>query len=146
MGDTLTHLPSLDAVEQLFDQVAEALAPGGIFVATFRDYSGPVRRGVDRIIPVRQDDQRMLTCVLEYTDTAVVVHDLVHERSRRGVDAQGEQLPQAALRAAVGTHGPGPPRADRAAASRRQRHGAAGGDAPGLTPPFRGSHRCPHRD
>ena len=84
MGDTLTHLASIDAVEQLFDQVAEALAPGGIFVATFRDYSGPVRRGVDRIIPVRQDDQRMSDVCPRYTDTAVVVHDLVHERSAAG--------------------------------------------------------------
>ena len=83
MGDTLTHLASVDAVEQLFDQVGEALAPGGLFVATFRDYSGPAR-GVDRIVPVRQDDRRMLTCVLEYTDTAVVVHDLVHERTAAG--------------------------------------------------------------
>ena len=84
MGDTLTHLASVDAVEQLFDEVAEALAPVGVFVATFRDYSDPQRRGVDRFIPVRQDDQRVLTCVLEYTETAVIVHDLVHERTAAG--------------------------------------------------------------
>jgi SAM-dependent methyltransferase len=84
MGDTLTHLPSLDAVERLVDEVAAALTPGGWFVATFRDYSGPARRGVDRVIPVRQDDHRRLTCVLEYTDSAVVVHDVVHERTAAG--------------------------------------------------------------
>ena len=84
MGDTLTHLASVDAVEQLFDQVVEALAPDGVFVATFRDYSDPSRRGVDRFIPVRQDDRRMLTCVLELAETAVVVHDLVHEHTTAG--------------------------------------------------------------
>jgi 2-polyprenyl-3-methyl-5-hydroxy-6-metoxy-1,4-benzoquinol methylase len=84
MGDTLTHLASLDAAERLFDEVAAALAPGGLFVATFRDYSGPPRRGAERVIPVRQDDRRRLTCVLEYTDLAVVVHDVVHERTAAG--------------------------------------------------------------
>lgn len=84
MGDTLTHLESLNAVERLFDDVTAALAPGGRFVATFRDYSGPPRRGADRVIPVRQDDHRRLTCVLEYTDSTVVVQDVVHERTAAG--------------------------------------------------------------
>jgi 2-polyprenyl-3-methyl-5-hydroxy-6-metoxy-1,4-benzoquinol methylase len=82
MGDTLTHLASVDAVERLFDDVAALLAPGGRFVATFRDYQE--RRGADRVIPVRQDDHRKLTCVLEYTEAAVVVHDVVHERTATG--------------------------------------------------------------
>jgi SAM-dependent methyltransferase len=84
MGDTLTHLASLDAAARLFDDVAAALAPGGRFIATFRDYSGPARRGAERVIPVRQDDHRRLTCVLEYTEATVVVHDVVHERTDAG--------------------------------------------------------------
>jgi SAM-dependent methyltransferase len=80
MGDTLTHLPSAESVEQLFEAVAGILAPGGLFLSTFRDYSehGPV--GIDRFIPVRQDDTRILVCMVEYHDTTIDVHDLVHER------------------------------------------------------------------
>ena len=37
MGDTLTHLDTVDAVGALSRTVANRLAPGGRFVATFRD-------------------------------------------------------------------------------------------------------------
>ncbi len=80
MGDTLTHLPSVESVERLFDAVAGILAPGGLFIATFRDYSGRAPEGIDRFIPVRHDDTRILTCMVEYHDTTIDVHDLVHER------------------------------------------------------------------
>ena len=66
MGDTLTHLASVQAVEQLFEAISEALRPGGVFVATFRDYEARALEGVGRFIPVRQDDRRILTCFLEY--------------------------------------------------------------------------------
>jgi SAM-dependent methyltransferase len=81
MGDTLTHLPSPAAVEDLFETIADLLKPGGMFMATFRDYSGPAPEGVRRIIPVRQDDRRILTCVLEYHDTTITVYDALHERT-----------------------------------------------------------------
>lgn len=81
MGDTLTHLSSVEAVEHLFDDVAVTLAPGGVFVATFRDYTGAGLTGARRVIPVRQDADRTLTCVLEFTDTTVIVHDVVRKRA-----------------------------------------------------------------
>jgi len=84
MGDTLTHLPSPQAVEQLFDATAHALSPGGMFVATFRDYTARALEGDARFIPVRQDDRRLLTCCLEYHDASVTVHDLLHERTDDG--------------------------------------------------------------
>lgn len=79
MGDTLTHLPDRAAVAQLFAQVASALAAGGQFIMTFRDYSVPLT-GTQRFIPVRSDADRILTCFLEYADEVVTVHDIVHER------------------------------------------------------------------
>lgn len=97
MGDTLTHLASIAAVEQLFDLVTRVLGPEGVFVATFRDYSGPPRTGVARFIPVRQDDQRILTCFLEYTDTTVLVHDLVHERTAEGWTLRVSRYPKLRL-------------------------------------------------
>ena len=80
MGDTLTHLPDRAAVLHLFTLAAASLRTGGLFVATFRDYS---RRlvGNGRFIPVKSDADRILTCFLEYATDHVDVHDLLHERS-----------------------------------------------------------------
>jgi 2-polyprenyl-3-methyl-5-hydroxy-6-metoxy-1,4-benzoquinol methylase len=80
MGDTLTHLPNQSSVESLFGDVAASLAPGGLFVATFRDYVSAPLQGDARFILVRGDEERVLTCFLEYADTTVTVHDLLHQR------------------------------------------------------------------
>jgi SAM-dependent methyltransferase len=81
MGDTLTHLPERDSVEHLFADVAASLTPGGLFVATFRDYVSAPLQGDRRFIPVRSDESRILTCFLEYGEGTVTVHDLLHERA-----------------------------------------------------------------
>ena len=80
MGDTLTHLPDPASVESLFTDVAASLKDGGIFAATFRDYVSAPLQGDARFILVRGDEQRILTCFLEYAATAVTVHDVLHER------------------------------------------------------------------
>lgn len=81
MGDTLTHLPSLDAVGQLLSAAATALAPGGLCILTWRDLTHE-RTGSDRFIPVHADENRVMTCFLEYTSpTTVQVHDLIYTRS-----------------------------------------------------------------
>jgi SAM-dependent methyltransferase len=80
MGDTLTHLPDSASVESLFAAVAAALVPGGLFVATFRDYVSNPLQGDGRFILVRGDENRILTCFLEHADETVRVHDLLHER------------------------------------------------------------------
>jgi len=80
LGDTLTHLPSRAAVEQLIGDVANALSEDGTFVATFRDYVSLELTGTQRFICVRSDESRILTCMLEYFPHTVTVHDLLHER------------------------------------------------------------------
>jgi 2-polyprenyl-3-methyl-5-hydroxy-6-metoxy-1,4-benzoquinol methylase len=80
MGDTLTHLPTHAGVASLLGRVAATLNRGGTFAATFRDYTGAPLQGDARFIPVRSDAERMLTCFLEYADTTVTVHDLLHQR------------------------------------------------------------------
>jgi SAM-dependent methyltransferase len=80
MGDTLTHLPALSAVESLLDSVGAALARNGVFAATFRDYATKPLEGDARFIPVRADDERILTCFLEYGRDQVTVHDLLHRQ------------------------------------------------------------------
>jgi SAM-dependent methyltransferase len=79
MGDTITHLPTTEAVNELIGKVSDALRPGGQFILTFRDYSSPLE-GEQRFIPVRSDENRILTCFLEYADRYVTVHDILHER------------------------------------------------------------------
>lgn len=79
MGDTLTHLDSTASVNELCRLVASRLSPGGIFVATFRDYTR-LPSGDARFIPVRADEGRILTCFVEERDGCVQVHDLLHER------------------------------------------------------------------
>jgi len=80
MGDTLTHLDSRDAVVRLVTDVAAALDADGVFITTFRDYSTALS-GPQRFIPVRSDDDRILTCFLEYSDDTLTVHDILHERA-----------------------------------------------------------------
>ena len=80
MGDTLTHLPNHSSVESLFADVAASLTAGGLFVATFRDYASAPLLGDARFIMVRSDQERILTCFLEYADTTVTVHDQLHQR------------------------------------------------------------------
>jgi SAM-dependent methyltransferase len=78
MGDTLTHLHSMELVVQLVGRIGSRLCRGGRFIATFRDYSElPV--GDRRFIPVRSDEHRILTCFLEDEGQHVRVHDLLHE-------------------------------------------------------------------
>jgi SAM-dependent methyltransferase len=84
MGDTLTHLSSRQEVEKLFATVLNKLAPGGAFVLTYRDLTGELL-GTDRFLSVRSDDQKIMTCFLEYENQdSVVVHDLLHIRQPNG--------------------------------------------------------------
>jgi SAM-dependent methyltransferase len=83
MGDTLTHLAERSAVQQLFARVAASLRQDGKFIATFRDYTVPLL-GNERFILVRSDDQRILSCFLEYGADTVEVHDVLLERQPSG--------------------------------------------------------------
>lgn len=83
MGDTISHLPDLAAVEQLVHDAASVLAPRGLLAVSLRDYSIALS-GPARFIPVRSDADRVLTCFLEYEPEVVRVHDLLHERTAQG--------------------------------------------------------------
>lgn len=79
MGDTLTHLPDLESVNQLFASARQHMCSGASLVLTFRDYSSPLR-AEERFVLVKSDDARILTCCLEYSASHVTVHDILHER------------------------------------------------------------------
>ena len=80
MGDTLTHLPDLSAVDSLLKSVAQSLPRGGVFAATFRDYATTKMEGDQRFLLVRAAETRILTCFLEYQEHQVTVHDLLYEK------------------------------------------------------------------
>ena len=79
-GDTLTHLDSKSEIEQLVIDVFHSLKPGGKAIFSFRDYSNALT-GDARFIPVKSDENRILTCVLDYSPESVTVTDLLHERT-----------------------------------------------------------------
>ena len=79
MGDTLTHLESLEDASRLLADAHRALKPGGILALTFRDLS-IAREGLDRFLPIRADTDRIMTCVLEFETDHVVINDLIYVR------------------------------------------------------------------
>ncbi len=79
MGDTLTHLASEAEVDALLRSAAARLVPGGRLVLSFRDYSTG-DPGARAFIPVRSDETRIHTCIVETGADRVLVHDLLHER------------------------------------------------------------------
>jgi SAM-dependent methyltransferase len=83
MGDTLPHLQSYDEVKTLFDDVLGVLEGGGALVLEFRDATRELE-GVDRAIPLRMDDERIMATFLEYEADRVNVHDMVFVRGVEG--------------------------------------------------------------
>jgi SAM-dependent methyltransferase len=80
MGDTLTHLESLSAVQSLLLSVESALATNGKLILTFRDYVSVEPQGTQRFIPVQTDESTILTCFLEYREDVVEVYDLLYRK------------------------------------------------------------------
>ena len=77
MGDTLTHLDSLDNVKGLLKNVFQALESNGRLVLTFRDLTFELK-DLDRFIPVRSESNLIFTCFLEYEKDHVKVHDIIY--------------------------------------------------------------------
>lgn len=94
MGDTLTHLPARQDVTALLRDAARSLAVNGQLVLSYRDLTTP-RAGADRFLPVRATEDRIMTCFLEYVDDdTVMVHDLIHTRSRSTWNQQVSSYPK----------------------------------------------------
>jgi SAM-dependent methyltransferase len=79
MGDTLTHLKSTKEVEMLVQKIFDAISPDGKAIFSFRDLSNELK-GSDRFILVRADDNRIMSCFLEYFPGQVMVHDILTEK------------------------------------------------------------------
>jgi 2-polyprenyl-3-methyl-5-hydroxy-6-metoxy-1,4-benzoquinol methylase len=79
MGDTLTHLESLQKVQALFDKVYSALETNGRLILSFRNLTVELTE-LDRFIPVQSNAQTIFTCFLEYEEDTVKVHDIIYEK------------------------------------------------------------------
>ncbi|HEY5826278.1 MAG TPA: class I SAM-dependent methyltransferase [Cyclobacteriaceae bacterium] len=82
-GDTLSHLDNKQEIENLIADISMILKAGGKTLLSFRDYSVELA-GDNRFIPVKSDDTRILTCVLDYENETVRVTDLLHEKTETG--------------------------------------------------------------
>jgi 2-polyprenyl-3-methyl-5-hydroxy-6-metoxy-1,4-benzoquinol methylase len=79
MGDTLTHLESLQKVQPLFDKVYSALEDDGRLILSFRNLTVELTE-LERFIPVKSNAQTIFTCFLEYEEDTVKVHDIIYEK------------------------------------------------------------------
>jgi len=79
MGDTLTHLESLQKVQALFGKVYSALETDGRLILSFRNLTHELTE-LDRFIPVKSNAQTIFTCFLEYEEDTVKVHDIIYEK------------------------------------------------------------------
>jgi hypothetical protein len=75
--DTISHLPSWDALRSMLASVAAALKPGGQALFATRDHTR-VYEGDDRFLLIRADAAQAMTCFVEDAGDRVRVTDIVH--------------------------------------------------------------------
>ncbi|MFN8673612.1 MAG: class I SAM-dependent methyltransferase [Candidatus Sericytochromatia bacterium] len=78
-GDTISHLENKKEIEVFLSNLAANLKEKGKIVLSFRDYSNKLE-GNDRFIPVKSDENKILTCILDYELEKVRVTDLLYEK------------------------------------------------------------------
>nr|PZN53172.1 MAG: hypothetical protein DIU61_09975 [Bacteroidota bacterium] len=69
-------MSDFDKLNELIAGSYSALVQGGKLYLSFRDYSRELE-GVDRFIPVKQDETRIFTCFLEFFESTVGVTDIL---------------------------------------------------------------------
>lgn len=79
MGDTISHLESIKEIRLLLERCFKCLINNGKMILSFRDY-GTELIDTQRFIPVKSDENKILTCFLEYFESHVKVTDLLQER------------------------------------------------------------------
>src|SRR5688572_2370984 len=78
VGDTLTHLSSRDAVQQLIRESRKLLAPGGALLLEFREQLKDLP-AQDCVLTTRAERDCIMQCVLHYETDRVWVTDVVHD-------------------------------------------------------------------
>jgi len=80
MGDTLTHLRTVEEVQSLIEDSRRVLEDGGHLILSFRDLTAELKN-LDRFVPVRSGPELIFTCFLEYEKHHVKVHDIINEKT-----------------------------------------------------------------
>ena len=78
LGDTLTHLGSLEEVETVLRDSCRLLAPEGALVIEFREQVRALQ-GPDAVLTLRAERDRIMQCVLHFEPERVWITDVVHE-------------------------------------------------------------------
>lgn len=79
MGDTISHMESVDKIDLLLKDVYLYSEKNALFIVSFRDLTKELINE-QRFIPVKSDSDRILTCFLEFFPDFVNVTDILHER------------------------------------------------------------------
>jgi len=82
-GDTLSHLENKKELADLIANICKTLIVKGKILFSFRDYSTELT-GDNRFIPVKSDENKILTCILDYGKETVRVTDLLNEKTETG--------------------------------------------------------------
>lgn len=82
-GDTISHLKNKDELAGFIKDISESVITGGKVLLSFRDYTKELS-GDQRFIHVKSDNNRILTCVLDYETEHVRVTDLLYEKNETG--------------------------------------------------------------
>lgn len=78
-GDTISHLDTFEQLENLIHDCYDLLIKNGNLILSFRDYSIALS-DTQRFIPVKSDNDKILTCIIDYLDTKITVTDLLYEK------------------------------------------------------------------
>lgn len=76
MGDTLTHLNNMEEVAILLEFSGKILQSKGKLVLAWRDFSAKDQEE-PVFIPVKADDFRLLTCMLDFNQEKVKITDII---------------------------------------------------------------------
>ena len=79
-GDTLSHLEDKNQVWKLLSDAFDSLSSGGTLLLSFRDQSAALSQSVQSFL-VKEDEERKLTCRLEYEGEMIRVTDILEEKT-----------------------------------------------------------------
>jgi len=94
MGDTLTQLGNMEEVKRLLFKISNVLQPNGIMVLTFQNLADvEADKTLNKFIPMRNDDNTIFTCYLEFEKTHVKVHELLYVKQTDDQNQKEESQP-----------------------------------------------------
>jgi ubiquinone/menaquinone biosynthesis C-methylase UbiE len=94
MGDTLTQLGNMEEVKRLLIKILNALQPNGTIILTFQNLAdADAENTLNKFIPMRNDDNTIFTCYMEFEKTHVRVHELLYVKQNSDPNQKEESQP-----------------------------------------------------